>query len=191
MEVKVGEKLKDLREDLAVSLDELAIKTGISAAMLSQIENHLVSPPLGTLIKIARALGVDTGHFFRSADKGRHMFSLVRHNERKQVSRVASNEGINYGYEYESLGYDLGDRRMEPFFITLKPSPFEDKGLSSHAGEEFIYVLDGEMEIVLDQHRDVLGAGDSIYYKSITPHRVGAHGNKETKIIAVLFTSEE
>lgn len=190
-EVKVGEKIRELREDQALSLDELASRTGISAAVINQIESHMVSPPLGTLIKLARALGVDTGYFFRPEEGRRMNYSLVRHDERKRVSRVASKEGVNYGYEYESLGYDLPDRRMEPFFITLKPSPFEDKGLSAHEGEEFIYVLEGEMEVVLGRHRDVLRPGDSIYYKSATPHRVGAHGDGETKIIAVLITSGE
>jgi len=190
-EVKVGEKIRELREDLALTLDELAARTGISAAMISQIENHMISPPLGTLIKIARGLETDTGHFFRPAGGESQAYSLVRHDERKRVSRVASTEGIDYGYEYESLGYDLADRKMEPFFITLKPSPFEDKGLSIHDGEEFIHVLEGEMEVILGGHRDVLGPGDSIYYKSATPHRVGAHGSKETRIIAVLITSEE
>jgi len=190
-EVKVGEKIQELREDMALTLDELAARTGISAAMLSQIENHMISPPLGTLIKIARGLETDTGHFFRPAGGEPQAYSLVRHDERKRVSRVASTDGIDYGYEYESLGYDLADRKMEPFFITLKPSPFEDKGLSIHAGEEFIYVLEGEMEVILGEHRDVIGPGDSIYYKSTTPHRVGAHGSKITKIIAVLITAEE
>lgn len=189
-EVKVGEKIKELREDMALSLEELAKRSGISPAMLNQIENHMISPPLGTLIKIARGLGIDAGAFFRSEKEGQP-FSLVRHNERKRVSRVASKEGINYGYEYESLGYDFANRRMEPFFITLKPSPFEDKGLSTHDGEEFIFVLEGKMDLVLGDHKDVLEPGDSIYYKSTIPHRVGAHGDQETKIIAVLITSEE
>ncbi len=190
-EVKVGEKIRELREDQALSLDELAGRTGISAAVINQIEGHMVSPPLGTLIKLARALGVDTGYFFRPEEGKPVNYSLVRHDERKRVSRVASKEGVNYGYEYESLGYDLADRKMEPFFITLKPSPFEDKGLSIHEGEEFIYVLEGEMEVALGGHKDVLHPGDSIYYKSTTPHRVGAHGEKETRIIAVLITSGE
>ena len=190
-EVKVGEKIRELREDMALSLDELAAKTNISAAMIGQIENHMISPPLGTLIKIARALDTNAGYFFRPDEGKPHAYSLVRHDERKRVSRVASKDGVDYGYEYESLGYDLTDRTMEPFFITLKPSPFEDKGLSTHAGEEFIYVIEGEMEVVLGGHRDVLGPGDSIYYKSTTPHRVGASGDKETKILAVLTTSDD
>ncbi len=189
-DVKVGEKIKEIREDMALSLEELAQRTGISSAMLSQIENHMVSPPLGTLIKIAHGLEVDAGAFFRSESEGQP-FALVRHDERKRISRVASKEGVNYGYEYESLGYDFSGRRMEPFFITLKPSPFEDKGLSAHEGEEFIYVLEGKMELVLGSHEDVLEAGDSIYYKSTIPHRVGAHGDQETKILAVLITSDE
>lgn len=189
-ELRVGEKIKELREDMALSLEEMSGRTGIAEAMLSQIENHMVSPPLGTLIKIARGLEIDVGTFFRGDAEGQP-YSLVRHDERKRVSRVASKEGIDYGYEYESLGYDLKGHRMEPFLITLKPSEFEDKGLSRHAGEEFIFVLNGEMEAVLGDHKDILEAGDSIYYKSSMPHRVSAHGGKEAKILAVLITSDD
>ncbi len=113
---------------------------------------------------------------------------LVRKDERASVSRVASKDGVSYGYSYEALGADKKDRKMEPFIVTLDPETLKKAGQSTHDGEEFIFVLDGQMEVTLGDHSDVLLAGDSIYYDSTIPHRVGAKGSAPAKILAVLFT---
>ncbi len=183
---KVGEKVKKVREGKKLSLADLAEKTGYSSAILSQIENHLLSPSLGTLIQISHALDVPLSKLF--GEKRGHSYSIVRKDERKLVSRFASKEGVNYGYTYESLGFDKRNRRMEPFIVTLEPATVKHEKLSSHSGEEFIYVLEGDMEVVLGDLKDTLSPGDSIYYDSTLPHRVACAGKSPTKILAVLFT---
>ena len=184
--VEVGKRIGELREDAGITLQELAERTGYSSALLSQFENHMVSPPLGALIKLSRALGVDVGDFFGEvADQS---FILVRSDERETVSRVASREGVSLGYTYEALGFGLKGRRMEPFVVTLEPVPIREKHLSVHEGEEFIYVLDGRMKIRLGDHTDVLDPGDSIYFKCMTPHHVTCEGDEPAKILAVIYT---
>jgi transcriptional regulator with XRE-family HTH domain len=184
--VEVGKRIGELREDAGISLQELAERTGYSSALLSQFENHMVSPPLGALIKLSRALGVDVGDFFGEvADQN---FILVRSDERETVSRVASKDGVSLGYTYEALGFGLKDRRMEPFVVTLEPVPIREKHLSVHEGEEFIYVLDGRMKIRLGDHIDILDPGDSIYFKCMTPHHVTCEGEDPAKILAVIHT---
>ena len=185
-DLKVGEKIKLLREKKKLSLPDLAQKSGFSSAILSQIENHMISPPLGTIIKLAKALEVEPGYFFK--EKPKSPYVIVRKDERVSVSRVASKEGVSYGYSYESLGADKKDRKMEPFIVTLDPESVKKPAQSTHDGEEFIFVLEGEMEVTLGDHSDVLAAGDSIYYSSTIPHRVGAKGNAPAKILAVLYT---
>jgi len=184
-EIRVGEKIKGLREKKGLSLKDLADLTGFSTALLSQMENHLVSPSLGTIIKLAKALGVRVGDFLGESQG--EPFSIVRKDERKRVSRFASKDGVKYGYSYESLGYDKKDRQMEPFIVTLEPATVKPSKTSVHEGEEFIFVLEGEMEVVLGNHTDVLYPGDSIYYDSTIPHRVQCHQDKITKILAVLY----
>ena len=184
--VQVGEKIKILREDKAVSLKNLSERTGLSAAVLSQIENHLVSPPLGTLIRIAKALDVKPGCFFdQHAEKS---FTIVRKDERKPVSRFASKRGVPYGYSYESLGYDMRDRHMEPFLVTLEPATVGSPKPSSHDGEEFLLVLEGEMEITLGEHSDILQPGDAVYYDSNIPHLVACRGKKKAVLLAVIYS---
>lgn len=187
-EIKVGESIRATREERGLSLKDLADLTGFSAALLSQMENHLVSPSLGTIITISRALKLPLGHFFGKASG--QPYSIVRKDERKKVSRFASKEGVNYGYSYESLGYDKKNRHMEPFLVTLEPATVKTQTLSTHEGEEFIYVLEGDMEVILGKHTDLLQPGDSIYYDSTIPHRVQCHEDRPTKILAVLYTAE-
>ena len=185
-DIRVGEKIKQLREVKGLSLKEVADLTGFSTALLSQMENHLVSPSLGTIVKLARALDIKVGDFF--GEIGGEPFTIVRKDERKTVSRFGSTDGVRYGYSYESLGFDKKDRHMEPFIVTLEPATLKTSKVSSHEGEEFIYVLEGEMEVIFGNHADVLFPGDSIYYDSTIPHRVQCHQEKSTKILAVLYT---
>jgi transcriptional regulator with XRE-family HTH domain len=185
-EINVGEKIKELRLKKNMDLPGLAELTGFSTALLSQMENHLISPPLSSLGKIARALGVEMGYFFGSSSAVD--FTIVRRHERRPISRVASKEGVNYGYSYESLAYEQQNRHMEPFLVTLEPATVKNRNAYSHEGEEFIFVLEGKMEVILGEHRDILEPGDSIYFNSLIPHRVQCCEGKETKIVAVIYT---
>lgn len=188
VEMKVGEKIRELRETKDLSLREMADLTGFSTALLSQMENHLISPSLGTLIKISRALDVHLGYFFGEGPG--EPYSIVRKDERKKVSRFASKNGVTYGYSYESLGFAKRDRHMEPFLVTLEPATVKSTKTSTHEGEEFIFVLQGEMEVTLGNHNDILYPGDSIYYDSTIPHRVQCRKDNPAKILAVLYTSK-
>ena len=186
-EIRVGEKVKTLREQKGLSLKDLADLTGFSTALLSQMENHLVSPSLGTMIKLAKALGVKVGDFLGETEG--EPFAIVRKDERKTVSRFASKEGVKYGYFYEALGFEKKNRHMEPFIVTLEPATVKTSKTSVHDGEEFIFVLEGAMEVILGSHTDVLYPGDSIYYDSNIPHRVQCHQDQVTRILAVLYAA--
>ncbi len=182
-EVKVGEKIKELRESRGLTLQEIADKTGFSTAYLSQIENHLISPPLGAIMKIANSLEIEIGRLFNQTNKA--PFTIVRKDERMPTSRVASKEGVRYGYSYESLAPDKINRKMEPFLVSLEPD--SKKGVPyNHEGEEFLFVLEGKVEIHLGAYTDTLEPGDSIYYDSTVPHRVSCAEDKPAKIIAVI-----
>jgi transcriptional regulator with XRE-family HTH domain len=188
-EMRVAEKVKSLRLEKGLSLAEVAERTGFSSALISQIENHLVSPPLGTLIKIARALEVEIGEFF--GEKTKMPYIAVRRGERKKVARVASRQGVKYGYQYETLAFGLARRHMEPFLVTLEPATIRDRGAYSHEGEEFLFVLEGEVEVHLGREVEVLVPGDSIYFHSTLPHRVQCRDEGGARIIAVLYPGQK
>jgi len=187
--VEVGKKIRELREDRGLTLQDLAGKTGYSSALLSQFENHMISPPLGALVILSRALGVKLADFLGEVPE--QPYVLVRSGEHEVSSSVSSREGVNLGYNYEALGFGLEDNRMEPFLITLEPVPIREKHLSVHEGEEFIFVLEGKMSIRLKDYSDVLSPGDSIYFKCTIPHHVTCEGQEPARILAVIYAGNK
>ena len=184
-QVNVGERVRAVREGRGLSLQDISMRTDMDVSILKKIEEGSVAPPLGTVIKLAKALEMKMGYFI-SGEQDRP-FTIVRGDERKVVSRYDSKRGKHYGYEYESLAPHKKDRHMEPFLVTLVPADTEEER-SAHDGQEFIYVLDGTMEVRLGEEIHLLDPGDAIYYDSTVPHLVKCHGSKATKILAVLYT---
>jgi transcriptional regulator with XRE-family HTH domain len=182
--IGVGERIKKLRELKELSPGDISQRTGISEQMLESIETDATAPPLGTLIKLARALEMKMGYLLTRAEP--RPFVITRKDERKPVSRHAAEQQRKYGYSYLSLSPGMRDRNMEPFLVTLSPTAEEMPG-SAHEGEEFIYVLEGETEVIIGEHREILYPGDTIYYHSSIPHVVKGHQGKPSKILAVLF----
>jgi len=82
----------------------------------------------------------------------------------------------------------MRDRHMEPFLVTLEPATVGSPKPSSHDGEEFLLVLEGEMEITLGEHSDILQPGDAVYYDSNIPHLVACRGEKKAVLLAVIYS---
>ncbi len=186
--LQLGAKVKQLREDKGQNRDDLARNAGLASEELARIEDGKAMPPLGDLIKLAKALGVKIGSFFD--EESDEPFCLVRHDQRKATTRFAPDDGESHGYSYESLGFSKTDRKMEPFVVTLRP----DDGAvdpNQHVGEEFIYVLEGEVKVVYGNGAETLGPGDSIYYNANVPHAVSCANGEQAKIVAVIHAYED
>lgn len=184
----VAYRVRTIRKAKGLTIEDVAQRTGLSTDYLAQIERDETSAPLGVLVKLARALHMKLGRFISNGDS--RPFTVVRKDQRRIVSRHTSTQRKQYGYTYESLAPDKKDRFMEPFIVTLAPTEAK-KELSSHAGQEFIHVLEGAMQVFLEDYTDVLYPGDSLYYESTVPHQVRCYGDKETVILAVLYIEEK
>lgn len=192
----VGEMIKKLRQGAGLSLEELARRSGIQPTDLEEIENNMISPALGILTRICGGLGVGLGYFFQHGP--RKQVALVRESDAKAGTRFASKDGADHGYEYISLGSEKRSRVMEPFLVIMDPASdasgklgkIEEK-LGTHNGEEFLYVLEGEIQVDLDEQSFVLERGDSIYYDATTPHRVLHRGQRQSKVLAVIHIPRE
>ncbi|HDR14770.1 MAG TPA: cupin domain-containing protein [Desulfobacteraceae bacterium] len=185
--VNVGARLKQVREERGLSLSDISSRTGLDDVFLAQVEAGEISPPLGSVIKLSKALDMKIGYFI--SGEGDKQYTIVRVNDRKVVSRFDSMKSKQYGYEYEALAPHKKNRHMDPFLVTLNPAQTEHER-SSHEGQEFIYVIRGSMEVRLGDEVHVLGPRDCIYYDSTVPHLVKCHGDEETKILAVLYTEK-
>jgi len=182
----VGEKIKQIREMKKVSIDELAERSGMEITIIQRIEQEKNIPSLAPLIKIARALGVRLGTFLDDSDSYGPV--VVRSGEHHKGARFTSQSSeAREHLNFFSLAYDKAGRNMEPFLVDIEPGLQSDYMLSSHEGEEFIYVLEGEIEINYGKEVYKLAKGDSIYLDSIVLHNVHAGNNASAKILAVVY----
>ncbi len=185
---KVGPRIARFMAQRDISIETLAERTGLSTALLASIRDDGACPPLGPLVKIARALGVRLGTFLDDQDSVDPL--VVRKNERTRGLSTPRAKDHPEESRFYALGRGKTDRHMEPFFVELLPGSARSGELSSHEGEEFIAVVKGRVEVTYGQEQYALAEGDSIFYNSIVPHRVGCAGEEPAAIYAVLYIPE-
>ena len=184
----VGAKIKGLRETKNLSIDVIAERSGLTVEQIESIENDVNLPSLGPLIKIARALGVRLGTFMDDNDALGPI--VCRAEDREKDSSISFSNGATDArkhMEYHPLAQQKAGRHMEPFVIDINPEENPNFQLSDHEGEEFIYVMQGEVEIVYGKETYTLKEGDSIFYDSIVKHHVHGAPGKSAKILAVVY----
>ncbi len=185
----IGEKIKSLRIEKGLSLKEVAQQTDLPESFIADIEAHKASPPLGNIVSLAKVFQVPVGDIF--GDSADSPFCIVRSDSRKSVARFSSTGSNSGSYSYESLGHQKKNRQMEPFLVTLTPAKDAQIEPNQHIGEEIIFVLEGQVEVTLGDHTDILNPGDSIYYDSNLPHIVSCHGDEPATIFAVIYAKKE
>ena len=179
---KVAERVRNYRERLQMTVETLAVKSGVNAGVIASVEAGEVYPALGVLVKLSRALGQRLGTFMD--DQYRPDPVIVRAGVR-EGGQTAHKAGASDGFSYFPLGRGKTDRHMEPFYIEIAADAKAQ--LSSHEGEEFIVVVSGEVELEYGGERQVLKPGDSAYYNSVVQHVVKAANGQPAKIYAVVF----
>jgi transcriptional regulator with XRE-family HTH domain len=182
----LGRRIRQLRKMQDRTLDSLAQEIGLTKGYLSKVETGRQTPPLGTLSKLARALGTDLAGLVEQGtvepvEAGFEGVSVVRADERRNVVRGAS----SFGYDYQSLVQNAGGKHMTPFLFTF-PSQILKEVFFEHGGEEMIFVLSGTVEFELGNETYELMPGDCIYFDPRQRHRGrGKYG--EAKALVVLY----
>ena len=185
-ELKLGQTIRGLRMRKALTLEELASKTGLSVALLSQLESDVISPPVATLLKISKNLGVNIGYFF-NIEETKAKWEVVRSEERKKVTRKLPHGRTPMSYSYESLAFRLPHRHMEPFLVEFDIDIEEEIIPLSHAGEEFLFLISGELEFRSENEIIILKEGDSLYFDSSLPHCFQGRGRKKPSALVVIY----
>ena len=177
----LGNQLRKLRKKRSLTLQDLSGLTGLSKPNLSQIENNIVTPPISTLLKISSALGVQIGHFFQQATPDSNVV-VVRKEDRYGV--VKGPHITDIGYQYKPLAYPKVEKNMEPFIVHMEEREADDIVYNNHRGEEFLFVLKGQLEFICGETTVILQEGDSIYFESSTPHGYrGVGGTAKTLVV--------
>jgi quercetin dioxygenase-like cupin family protein len=181
---QIGRRIQKIREQKGISISDLSQLTGFDKEMLQEIESGGVCPQLGTVIKLSKAL--DSALERLISDEGSRLYAVTRRDDRKIISRTTASRGHRPAYTYMSLAPEVKGRHMEALLVELEE--ISDQETSVHAGEEFIYVLDGVVALEIGEEHFELKPGDSAYYLSTTRHLLSARGGK-AKILAVIYSA--
>jgi transcriptional regulator with XRE-family HTH domain len=184
-EKHIGERIKRLRLKKSMGLVELGRHTGLSASFLSQLETGRVVPTLRNLARIAMVFSKDLSYFFESEPS-----TLFRVHRKKERVRLPQSGVDDPTYYFESLGYMVPDRQLDPYyaeFIPLKKTV--DVRPHVHPGYEFLYLLEGEMEIRHADKTYAIEAGDGVYFDASTPHAYRCLG--KIPAVAIIVTMHQ
>ena len=176
----VGRALQRIREEHGWTLSEVSEKTGVAASILAEIEHNQTSPNVDVLCRLHDGLGVEFGELFQ----GRRFSRFARGS--RAVNRVDS--GIRHEtplVEYRLLSGELEKKTFQPMLVRV-PKDTRKPVLSSHAGEEFLYVVSGTLRFYMEPYSGVLlEAGESVHFDATMPHGVTAAGDEDALFLAV------
>ena len=179
LEQAIGREVRRQREKLDITISELAKAAGISAGMLSKIENGATSPSLSSLQALAQALQVPLTTFFRDFDEMRTA-TFVKAGQGLAIER----RGTRAGHQYQLLGHvPSGPLMVEPYLITLTATSDVFPAFQ-HAGVEFLYMLDGEVVYRHGSRTYLMTPGDSLYFDADAPH-----GPEELRVLPIRYLS--
>ncbi len=165
-EKRIGERIKRLRLKRSMGLVELGKHTGLSASFLSQLETGRVVPTLRNLARIAMVFNKDLSFFFESEPVS--LFRVHRKSDRVRLPQTGVDDPT---YFFESIGFMVPDRQLDPYYAEFLPvKKTQEIRPHVHPGFEFLYVLDGELEVRHGDSVQVLNPGDGVYFDASTPH---------------------
>jgi transcriptional regulator with XRE-family HTH domain len=184
-EKRIGERIKRLRLKKSMGLVELGRHTGLSASFLSQLETGRVVPTLRNLARIALVFGKDLSYFFES--EPHTLFRVHRKKERVRLPQTGVDDPTYY---FESLGYMVPDRYLDPYYAEFVPLKKNiEVRPHVHPGYEFLYLLEGELEIRHADRTHVLQPGDGVYFDASTPHSYRCAG--KAAAVALIVTMHQ
>ena len=163
----IGPKLRRLRLRKKVALVDLGKHTGLSASLLSQLENGKMIPTLPTLARIAMVFDVGLDHFFADR-KNQKLFSITRAQDRIRFPERADMPFPSYFFE--CLAYSAQEKSMQAYLADFPVREEPDTPLHFHEGSELIFIIEGALGVTFMSEEHVLTAGDSVYFDSSEPH---------------------
>lgn len=178
--VEIAKRLVGLREAMDMDRAALARRVGVDQAKVAEYESGEAEIPVGYLLGVAQACGVDMTALLSGTDAHLSSHSLVRKGRGLAVERRKD-------YDYRDLAYRFKDRRMQPFEITVGPKLESEMHFTEHSGQEFIYCVEGVLEVRLGDDAFEMNPGDSLYFDSHTPHAMRAVGHEPARFIDVIL----
>lgn len=177
---EIAARLIGVREGVGWTATEMADLLNVKEEKVTSYESGKIEIPVGYLLDVSRLCRIDLTTLISGREPHLKSYSLVRKDEGFEVDRRKD-------YDYKALGYKFAGREMEPFLITVPAKSGDEMVETSHRGQEFIYVLEGRLEVRLNGEPLIVEAGDSLYFNSETPHALRGLDGQEVKFLDVIL----
>lgn len=162
--LKIGDRIKLLRVNQKRTLQEVADGSDLSKSMISKIENNKTIPSVAALVKIAQTLGTNISNLLEQGNWAKTVFT-TREAAQRQLAITGK------GYSIFPYASEFHEKKMQPFLFEAKKGEVTPHQLS-HEGEEFIFVIEGEMKMQVGEIEYLLKVGDSLYFNSLQKHGI-------------------
>ena len=169
--------MKQLRQLRKISFEQLANRTRFSQRYLKEIEEGKVIPPVAAVIQISKALSIDSGSFLSAEEQE----ALVKRRRESFFKRTQA-------YSYKPLTPDAETKHMKAFLVTIDPKQDHKMVEYRHEGEEFIYVLKGQVEVIVGDNRNLLKKNETLHFDSNIAHKLRNLSDDKAKLLVVLYT---
>lgn len=176
----IAARMRELREIAGYSYEEAASMLNVPTEVYIAYENAAQDIPIGFLNEFANRFKVDLTELLTGQSPRLTRYSLVRSGKGMQVERRAP-------YKYQSLAYNFINKKAEPFLVTVLPDSNAEVSMNSHPGQEFNYVVEGTLMIVINGKEFILNKGDSLYFDSSLPHGMKALDNQPAEFLAIIL----
>jgi quercetin dioxygenase-like cupin family protein len=176
-EKSFGCKMRQLRQAKKMSLEHLANETGYSQRYLKEIEEGIAIPPVSAVIQIAKVLSIDSGSFLSS--EGQEVFE-----KRRRESFVKRTQA----YSYQTLTPSAETKHMKAFLVTIDPKQDHRMVEYRHEGEEFLYVLKGQVEVMVGEDQNLLQKGETLHFDSGIIHKLRNISEEVAELLVVIYT---
>jgi transcriptional regulator with XRE-family HTH domain len=178
--VQIAQRIRALRDINGISMESLSAYLGMNITDYQKLESGKTDISVALIIKISQKLNVEFAALLTGENPRLHQYCVVRKGHGAHVERMKQ-------YTYESLAYNFIHKKAEPFLVDVTPMPKEVKpDFNAHPGQEFNYILEGDMEIYFEDHVIELHEGDSIYFDSSHKHAMKALHNKSARFLAII-----
>ncbi|MFO7750023.1 MAG: XRE family transcriptional regulator [Desulfobacteraceae bacterium] len=171
----IGKKIKKVRLDKKLTLDFLANETGLAKAFIKRVESGEKIPSVGNLLQIARALGIDSNFF-------------LKEHESSSRERAEAYTKRTDNYAYTPLTPGAENKHLKAFRIVVEAGQTHDGVGFQHEGEEFVYVLNGHVQIQVGDNTNDLGPGESLHFNSGIKHDLKNTGDEDAELVVVVYS---
>jgi transcriptional regulator with XRE-family HTH domain len=177
---QIATRIKEIREDCGLTAEAAAQKLGISYAEYTQYENAVTDIPISMLYEMAKLFSVDLTELLTGLPPRLHSYCLVRNGAGVETERYK-------GYKFQNLAYNFINKKCEPLLVTIEPEENKKMSLVTHPGQEFNYVLNGKVKVILGGAELELGEGDALYFDPTIPHGQVAVDGRPAQFLTVIL----